>query len=577
MGVFDDLMPPPTLAPAQAAAPTQANRINFADLMPPPVPPAQSYNAESWPDRPDATPTVSLGDIGRGAVNVVRNVTNGMSGGFADKISAARDAGGYLGPDGNVNPAYAAALEAQRAKSDAAMSQQGLAGNVEQIGGMFAPAGEIAKGVEAIGAASKAVPLLGRVLASPYAQAAATGAGVGAGNAAGNDTPIGAGAAEGALSGLGGQALGNAIGGTVGAIAGKFNPKSVIPTAEEIQTLKTAAYDAAEKAGGIVNAGAAQRLATSIQDTMAKHSYHPLNEPGGQAVLDQLARFPDPAAPGVPTGVSMEGLDTLRKLAGRMGQGTPSGAELGGKIKGVIDKFSDNIQPTDILAGDAPGAVAAYREARRLAQIGFKTDALENGVEKATDTVATTGSGGNINNKTRATAKDLKWNSGQNWTPDEAAAIENVIHPGGLQNTLRLAGKFSPEGNGLIATVELLHGLTAAGEGGVGPWLASASALPAVGFAAKHLADAGTTGKMNALGDLIRSGGVALPNAPNVVQQFAGRINPTLATAFMGAGAADSVNRAQPDSRAANLASVLAGTHPAQQPQGGLGGVFSQR
>jgi hypothetical protein len=57
-----------------------------------------------------------------------------------------------------------------------------------------------------------------------------------------------------------------------------------------------------------------------------------------------------------------------------MGQGSQSDATLGGNIKNVIDDFVSGLQPNDVLAGDAPKAIAALQEGRRLAQIGFKSD-----------------------------------------------------------------------------------------------------------------------------------------------------------------------------------------------------------
>ena len=45
---------------------------------------------------------------------------------------------------------------------------------------MAAPAGTIGKGVAAVGDAASGLPIVGRILASPTVQAAATGAGTGA-------------------------------------------------------------------------------------------------------------------------------------------------------------------------------------------------------------------------------------------------------------------------------------------------------------------------------------------------------------------------------------------------------------
>jgi hypothetical protein len=137
------------------------------------------------------------------ANDIARNVANGASLGFADKLAAGGDA--MLGSGD-----YATNLAAQRAQSQAAMARQGVAGNAEQIAGMLAPAGAIGKAAAGLGALADGVPLVGRVLGNPFVQAAATGAGVGAGDAAGHDTDLLRGALTGAASGVVGKGLADA-------------------------------------------------------------------------------------------------------------------------------------------------------------------------------------------------------------------------------------------------------------------------------------------------------------------------------------------------------------------------------
>ena len=156
--------------------------------------------------------------VGGLADKAVRNVVNGATLGYGDKIAAGLDALTGRSPD------YATALADQRGRSAQAMAQPGGLGTAEQIAGMALPAGAIGGGAAALGEAASALPFgLGRLAASPLAQASATGATVGGINAAGNDQPVAPNAVLGALAGAGGSTLGRAVGallaGPAGAVA----------------------------------------------------------------------------------------------------------------------------------------------------------------------------------------------------------------------------------------------------------------------------------------------------------------------------------------------------------------------
>jgi hypothetical protein len=628
-GAFDDLLPPPVAAPVAtgnhwdsaplASAPTLIPVDH--DLFAAPAAP----QAPSWVKRaltsvvaPIAGSLIGAPPAEGGSIptmegvgkDIVRNAAGGATLGFGDKALSLI----------NGTP-----LADERAQSQAAMGRQGILGNAEQIAGMMAPAGLIGKAVGAIGGAAKAIPLVGRVLGNPYVQAAATGAGVGAGDAAGNDTDLLRGALTGAAAGVVGKGVADTSTIPVGWLAGKFNAAPVIPSAVDIAAQESAAYAAADKAGVIVTPDAAQRLAGNIRAIMASHNYDPATEPQGGAILSTLSHFPPPtpAAPGpsqfgfagasgagvgmsaaqppIPQGVTLQGLDGLRQVVGKLYSGNPSEQSLAAKIingtsingapVGGIDSFVNGLQPADILSGNAPAGIAALNNARNLAKIGFKSDAVglpatdgdpaTGALGAAMHRTAVTGSGGNINNAVRQQARALK-SSGQPWTPDESAAIQSIIDGTPTQNALRIIGKFSPTGSGLMTALEgvgTIGMLDHAGALGA----ASAMAVPAIGYAAKTSADKASVGGMTRLGDLVRSGGDAAAIAPaqNVVQQGARAANAPLATGatdslirILGAGATDSVGRADANSRAAALANTLIQARARSAP--GLGGVFAQ-
>jgi hypothetical protein len=107
----------------------------------------------------------------------------------------------------------------------------------------------------------------------------------------------------------------------------------------------------------------------------------------------------------------------------------------------------------------------------------------------------------------------------------------------GLTMPLRLVGKLSPEGNGLMTALEIGGGAMGAAHGG--PVEAGmAMTVPVIGWGAKRLADNMTASRVQTLSDLLRSGGdaSALQAPPNAVQQFAQSKRELLARALMNEG-----------------------------------------
>jgi hypothetical protein len=348
---------------------------------------------------------------------------------------------------------------------------------------------------------------------------------------------------------------------------------------------------------------------------MAEHNYDPATEPQGGAILSTLSHFPTPPAatpgpspfgyagasgagvglntpqPPLPQGVTLQGLDGLRQVVGKLYSGNPSEQALAAKIingPGGIDSFVNGLRPADLLSGDAPAGIAALNEARRLAQIGFKSDAVGTPAAGANPATGALGAAldnasvahGNVYKSIGQQAKTLKA-SGQTFTPDESAALQSIIDVAPPQKALRFLASLSPTSGGLMTGLEgvgTLGALEHAGALGA----AGALAVPAIGYAAKKAADNASVRSMTALGDLVRSGGnaAALAPAPNIVQQAAQSANAPLSVGGMntllqllGPGITGSVARAEPDSRAAALAKTLT---QARQPPQGLGGIFAR-
>lgn len=405
--------------------------------------------------------------------DAVRMFATGATLGFGDKLAAGVDSA--LG-QGN----YEGNLAENRAMTEGANERLGIMGPVMEIGGSILPAAKAAQ----IGATATRLPgLIGK-----FGGMAIDGAGMGALQAAGHDTNVGEGAAFGAAFGAAGQG--------VGAILSKALAKAKkVLTPEQIKDVANAAYQKADEAGVIFTPEAIHRLRGDIYNEFANFGFHPQNQPGAAVAYEELARLAEGG------NVSLKGMDTARKVAsGGFIPANPSNNALIGKVIDKIDEFTASAGPNDILAGDVQAGTSALKEARDYWSRSRKSELVDELLTKAGLRAGSTGSGGNIENASRQNLRKIldSKKMSRGFSADEKEALKKAILGSATQNTLRLAGKLSPQGNGLM--MALL---------GMGSVAAPHIALPAaaVGFGSKKAAEAMTRSNVSQLQKLILAGG----------------------------------------------------------------------
>lgn len=487
--MFDDLIP------------KQPGGLSFDDLIPQAAP------------RPSMLERIrtGAGNAARAADDVARLIASGATLGFADKFASA--AGGT-------------SLEDERAKTKAARDRAGVAGMVAEAGGSLAPAAPIVRGV---GAIAGAIPTVTRgLVAAPgaYTRAGAVGATLGAGAALGNDTDIATGAAIGAGAGVVGQGAANAIMGGVNRAAGIFNRKPEIPTLDSLKAAAQSAYKASDDAGVIVRPDAVNTLRKRVETTLADESWTPEASPQILGFLRGLGR-----ADG--ENVTLKGLDKLRSnLQSATIEGGDNTRRIGRLVVGEVDDFLSSVKPNDILTGNPKVGMEALEKARELWTRQAKGNKVAEAFGAADLRAASTGSGGNLDNATRQNLRRVL-EKGRNWTPDERQALIDVVRGTPGQNTLRLVGKLSPSGNGLMAALGL--GATVANPAMV--------AAPLAGMVAKSAADRMTQANVKKLADIIAVGGsrTAAFGTPNAVQRLTQSERERLARLLMGIGVTSGV------------------------------------
>lgn len=447
--------------------------------------------------------------LGQAADDVARIGANALTLGFADKIA------GYAGGEGT---------EAERAKTRAARDRAGSAAIATDV---------LGGGALGIGAANAGLTAMRLVpqgakgfmgLGARTGAMAVDGAAMGAGSALGNDTDITEGAALGAIAGAGGNVVGEAAMRALRGAAGAFNKQPNLPTADQIKAAKDAAYKAAESADVVYSPQAMQRLRGGVEDFLSSKAYDPGLEPRVAPALRDILEKSD-------ENVTLKGLDVIRKKAARAfdPMNKPSGM-MGRGIQERIDDIIASPKPGEVLAGDAEAGARAIKEARALNTQSEKLNKVTAALTKAERQAAKAGSGGNIDNAIRQRIAPIlekaEASNGGGFTKDELSAMRDIVEGTPSRNAMRLIGKLSPQGNGLMAALGL--GATVAN-----PVMAAA---PVAGMVAKTLADRGTRASVGDLERIIRAGGQRSDAfaPPNAVQRLADTKREALIRAILG-------------------------------------------
>jgi hypothetical protein len=295
-------------------------------------------------------------------------------------------------------------------------------------------------------------------------------------------------------------------------------------------------------------------FSAAVRQTMAKNTYHPALHPGGAAIADGINTFPTPGASAAGgglanAGATLQGLDTLRRMAGQMGQNgqNPAAGRVGALIRGNIDQFINGLGSADIVGASNPAdATAALTRARQAYTTYSKANDLDETLAAARNRAEQAQiPNANLDPTLRNSVARLR-DSRSNRTPDELAALNEAAKGSPTQKAVRIVGALLSGNAAHVAG----GGLGFAAGGPVGAGLgALGSAAPS--FAAKRAAAGLTESAISRLGNIIRSGGAS----PTTIPPMGPRVTP-LAALLTGSG--------------------VSAFQPAQPYAPGLGATFAQ-
>jgi len=435
--------------------------------------------------------------IGTGE-GVARAALQGVTFGGGDELAAGLKAA--VNPS-NFNEVYDQTLNRARTRADQFREESPVTSTVAEIGGAL-PTALLPMG--ALGRAAQGGSTLAR---------SSAGAAIGAGQGAAYGFNTG----EGFEDRLENAGTGALVGGAVGAAAPAIGagvqrvanlvPKSraaqatiaAAPSVDELANRSRALFQQADDLGVVVKPDAYRAFANDLAETVAKEGVDAQVTPASSAALSRVLAEADSGAP-----LSLQALNTVRRVAqNAAGSPDPNERRIASLMIDKMDGFVDDLTPASLDGGDAGAASSILKEARDLWGKMRRTQMVDGAVTRAERRAASTGSGGNVNNAIRQNLRSIldSPTKSRGFSPVELQAMEDVVRGTPTQNALRLAGKLSPQGNGL----SLILNLGAAGASG-----GATIPLTAAGMGAKMLADKGTQNSTRLARALVAQGGDAV-------------------------------------------------------------------
>lgn len=178
-------------------------------------------------------------------------------------------------------------------------------------------------------------------------------------------------------------------------------------------------------------------MAQDLSARMAKERLNPRLQPGSAAIMDAVLQ--DSADP-----MRIEDVENLRRLTTQSLPGTASPADrrLAGIMTDELTKYLDDM--------DDPVA-DALREGRDAHRRAMAATSVEDASTRASRAAARTGSGGNEINATRQKLSAIIENprKARSFTPDELAAMDDIVKGSTGQNLARRLSRFAPSSGGL--------------------------------------------------------------------------------------------------------------------------------
>jgi hypothetical protein len=434
--------------------------------------------------------------------DATQGVGQGLTLGFGDEVFAAGltpvvmakrairgdDAG--KGFSERVSNAYSAALANERNQNKEAYERSPIANTIGEITGGVMTAGKLANGGVTLLNAAK--PTVGNMAARGLGEGAAYGLVTGFGRGEGVDDRI----KQSLTSGVTGAVTGAATGGIAGWLAQRA-ARGTVPSANALRQESEKLFQFADDAGLVLKPDKYSAAVDDIFSSVSNKGFHPNMHGDANTALKALQKLK-----GQP--ITLQSIKTMRELTGDVAMSQrPKERLLGRMMRDKLDDLVAGIKDTDVIVKNpnikVDDAIAAIPKARELWAQMRRSETITDALTRAERAANKSGSGGNIDNAIRQKISSILDNPKRvaGFSDAEKRAMQDIVDGTKTQNALRLIGKLSPQGNGLMAAL------------GMGAFLhnPATAVVPATAYVAKKVADGATRSNVNVLDALIRSGG----------------------------------------------------------------------
>lgn len=300
--------------------------------------------------------------------------------------------------------------------------------------------------------------------------------------------------------------------------AQSLNPARA-PSREVLDASADAGYDAVRTSGVEYTPQSVATSADKLAYNLNARGRSDRRAPETHQIVNELANPPAGAVSVTIDGISRAREElTLIAADHTKSAGERAAAEI---AKRHLDDFMANVQPGDVLAGDAAQAAKSLKNAQKDYAAARRSETITDLNQSAERQAARANSGMNADHRRRAKIGGIldSEKKSYGWSPDELARIEDINNGTRLGNTLRNGGNLLGGGGGMLAAG---YGLTGAF---YNPYIA---ALPIAGALMKKGGDYFTrraiekldeaTRLRSATGDAMAAGPSMMPPAEQLRQ-----------------------------------------------------------
>jgi hypothetical protein len=230
------------------------------------------------------------------------------------------------------------------------------------------------------------------------------------------------------------------------------------PATEALYGASDDAYARARSLGVEYEPKSVADMANATRSALEQEALFAEVAPRTFKILDNLSSVPSAGA-GDRVTVPYTGLETARKLAGRVSRKAQSGEdqEAARRVVGAIDDFLEKGDPSSVVAGPAAAVSQVAREARGNYAAAKRSDNITGIGDYAELRALASNSGRNLDNSIRQRVADL-FNPQHperllGFTPNEVAGLKSVVEGTQTRNRLRDFGNAFGGGGGVGASI----------------------------------------------------------------------------------------------------------------------------